>query len=392
MSRTAIERTSQGQSDDDGSPASQTDRNNKPVGAPAGPNGERKPEDAAPKKPARSRRLVVSIVLTLICVGVAGGVIYWWLENRYKVETDDAFITSHNVTVSPRVAGHVLRVFVDDNQDVKQGDPLLELDDRDFQQAVHADEAALANAKAQLSQAQAQEVSAKASVAQARADVLAVEASAAQAKSDLDRYHKVQASNPKAVSEQQVDQVESTARTTAAQAESAKEKVGVAEAQVKVSQATMVAAQAQVEKAEADLANAKLQLSYAHVVAAEDGQVTQCTVEVGNYLTQGQAVMALVPHKVWVVANYKETQLKSIRVGQPVKVHVDAYDIDLEGKVDSIQAGSGAVFSMLPPENATGNYVKVVQRVPVKIVFESLPDRRLSPGMSVEPTIDITPR
>ena len=155
-----------------------------------------------------------------------------------------------------------------------------------------------------------------------------------------------------------------------------------------VADSQIVVARAMVDKAKSDLDNAQLQLSYTTIYAAEDGQVTNRSVEVGNYVQPGQALMAIVPtHEVYVIANYKETQLKNVRLKQRVMIHVDAYDIDLPGHVESIQAGSGAAFSLLPPENATGNYVKVVQRIPVKILFDELPPQPLAPGMSVEPKI-----
>jgi membrane fusion protein (multidrug efflux system) len=232
-------------------------------------------------------------------------------------------------------------------------------------------------------------------VAQAEADVISAQANAAQAQSDLDRYLNVQKVDPRAVSKQVVDQATATARTTAAQLDANKQKQGATEAQVKVAQAQIVAAQAAIDKARADVENARLQLSYTKILAAEDGQVTNRSVEVGNYITPGQALMSLVPfnlNNMWVNANFKETQLKKMRVGQSVKIHIDAYDIDVPGHVQSVQAGTGAAFSLLPPENATGNYVKVVQRVPVRIDFTNpnqISNHLLRPGMSVEPKIRV---
>jgi membrane fusion protein (multidrug efflux system) len=340
------------------------------------------------------KRPIFRIALVIVIVGITIGGIVWWLSVRYRITTDDAFVATHNTTVSPRVSGHVEQILVDDNQYVKKGDLLVVLDDRDFIESLKSYQAALEMAQAQSLQAQSQVASAKASVAQAQADVVSAQANAAQAQSDLERYESVQKLDPRAVSKQQVDQSTATARTTAAQLEANKQKQGAAEAQVKVAQAQIVAAQAAIDKAKADVENARLQLSYAKIYAAEDGQVTNRSVEVGNYITPGQALMALVPwnlKNVWVNANFKETQLRHMRVGQPVKIHVDAYDMDVTGHVESIQAGSGAAFSLLPPENATGNYVKVVQRVPVKITFDQLPDQRLASGMSVEPTVNTRP-
>ncbi len=351
-----------------------------------------KDEDSEqPKKPPLYKRPLFWIIISAVVIGsIIAGVLIW-LDRRYKVGTDDAFITAHSTTVSPRVSGHVEQVLVDDNQEVKKGDLLVVLDPRDLQQALRANQASLENAQAQAVQANAQLTSAKAQVAQAEADVSSAQANANQAQADLERYQNVQKIDSRAVSKQQVDQANATARTTAAQLEAANQKKGAAEAQVKVAEAQIVAAQAAIDKARADVENASLQLSYGQIHAAEDGQVTNRSVEPGNYVTPGQALMSVVPRNVWVTGNYKETQLKEVKVGQPVKIHVDAYDMDLTGRVQSIQAGSGAAFSLLPPENATGNYVKVVQRVPVKITFDQLPMQRLAPGMSVEPTIDTKP-
>ena len=348
-----------------------------------GEEGENQPQ----KPPVYKRPLFWIILASVVVVGTIIGVA-WWLMTRDKVGTDDAFIAAHSTSVSPRVSGHVIDVKVDDNQEVKAGDLLVVLDDRDFQQALKANQAALEQARAQLVQAQAQLASAKAQVSQAQADVASAQANANQAQSDLQRYLNVQNSDPRAVSRQQVDQAIASARTTAAQLEASRQKQGAAEAQVNVAQSQIVAAQAAIDKSQADVENARLQLSYTQIRAADDGQVTTRSVEVGNYVTPGQAMMALVPTTVYVTANYKETQLKNVRVGQPVKIHVDAYNLDLWGHVQSIQAGSGAAFSLLPPENATGNYVKVVQRVPVKITLDHPPPMRLAPGLSVEPTID----
>lgn len=343
---------------------------------------------AEPPKPPLYRRPWFWIVAAIVLIAVIAGVIFWWMESRGKVSTDDAFIAAHVTSVSPRVAGHVMQVLVDDNQDVTKGQLLVKLDPTDFEQAVKSAQANLEMSRGQLTQANAQVIAAQAAVAQAKADVAAAQAAANQAQSDLERYQNVQKLDARAVSKQQIDQAVAASRTTTAQLQAAREKEGATNAQVSVAQAQVVSAQAAIDKAQSDLANAKLQVSYTEIRAAEDGQVTNRAVEPGNYVTPGQAMMALVPRDVWVNANFKETQLKELRPGQPVKIHVDSYGIDLDGHVQSVQAGSGAAFSLLPPENATGNYVKVVQRVPVKITLDRLPDQRLGPGMSVVPTVN----
>ena len=194
------------------------------------------------------------------------------------------------------------------------------------------------------------------------------EADLQQAQQDLARYRGV---NPAAITHQQLDQSNATAKSDAAKLDSARQAVLGAAAQVKAQQAKIDAARASKTQAEADLRNADLQLGYTIITAPRAGRVTKRSVNLGNYVTPGQALLAIVPDQMWVTANFKETQLTLMRVGQPVELHVDAFpDHPLHGTVESLQRGTGAVFSSLPAENATGNYVKVVQRVPVKIVFD----------------------
>jgi membrane fusion protein (multidrug efflux system) len=341
-----------------------------------------------PPKPPLYKRPWFWIVMAVVVIGGGAGLLIWWLHARWNVNTDDAFITTHYVTVSPRVAGHVTKVLVDDNQDVKQGQLLVQLDKSDFEEALKGAQAAYEQAIGQRQQAQAQVVAAKATVASNEADVAAAKANADQAQSDLERY---QSAGPRAVSQQTLTQAQANVRTTTANLQAAQAKLVASQAQVRLAESQVVVAEGAVHKAQADLENAKLQLSYTDIKAAEDGQVTNRNVDPGSYLTPGQALMALVPRNVWVIANFKETQLRNMRPGQPASIKIDAYGITLPGHVQSVQAGSGAAFSLLPPENATGNYVKVVQRVPVKIIFDRLPEQRLAPGLSVVPTVDTRP-
>jgi membrane fusion protein, multidrug efflux system len=269
---------------------------------------------------------LVAVVLLL-----AGGGIHWWRASG-RVSTDDAFIEGRIVRITVQVAGRVERLLVTDNQWVKEGQLLVQLDDREYR-------------------AQAEQATAEARAAQVAAENAAVDARRAE-----------QLFARQLVARQALDTALAAARMRAAEAEAARKR-----------------------SAEADL-----KLSYTRVTAPEDGRVTRRSVEEGTYLLVGQLLMNLVPNDIWVIANFKETQLDAIRPGQPVEVKVDAYrGMKLHGHVDSVQAGTGSRFSLLPPENATGNYVKVVQRVPVKIVLDERPpaDRPLGPGMSVVPTV-----
>jgi membrane fusion protein (multidrug efflux system) len=272
-------------------------------------------------------------ILIVALAGLTFGIRYYLHARAYE-STDDAFIEAHVVPVSPKVPSYVSKVHVDDNQHVQRDELLVELDPRDY-------DARLAQASANLTAGQVE-------VMRARMEA-----------------HRIRALVPdQAVSKQDMDNAVARERT----------------------------ALAQVAQSEAAVQQARLDLSYTKIVAPETGRITRKRVERGAYVQVGQTLFVIVPDHVWVVANYKETQLEHMRTGQPASIHVDAYpDKVFHGHVDSIQAGSGAAFSLLPPENATGNYVKVVQRVPVKIVIDDPPDDEhvLGPGMSVVPEIQV---
>jgi membrane fusion protein (multidrug efflux system) len=328
------------------------------------------------------------VVGLLVIAALAVGITLWWLHARQYESTDDAFIDAHIVLVAPQVAGRVQQVLVKDNQDVSKGQLLLKIDPAEYQVALDQAQAALAEAQGKLAQAQAQKSVADANAAQAQAQVQVVQANARNAQQELNRYQQLSRA---AVSQQQLDNATAAATSSAAQVQAAQKQAAAAAAQANAAVTAIATAKATVASAQAKIDQANLMLSYTQIRATEAGLVTRKSVVPGNYIQVGQQLMAIVPHEVWVTGNYKETQLADMKPGQPVEISVDAYpDLDLHGHVDSIQAGSGAVFSLLPPQNATGNYVKVVQRVPVKITFDSLPDHpRLAPGMSVEPTVKV---
>ena len=342
-------------------------------------------EPPPPKPPLLRRPWFWALAAVVIIGGAVGGVL-WWLHSRNYISTDDAFIAAHITNISPRVPGHVIAVHVNDNQDVKQNALLVELDPTDYQQALDSAKTQADVAKGQLESAQAQVNWAQASAAQAKADVASAQANQTQAEEDLKRY---QGADRRAVSQQQIDAALAAARSTTALLESARQKLAAAEAQIVVYRTQVATAQAQLQRAQVAVDQAQTQLSYTKVVAPQDGRITNRSVSRGDYVQTGQALMALVPTNRYVVANFKETELRDMRPGQPVEIKIDAYGRTLKGHVQSIQSGSGAAFSLLPPENATGNYVKVVQRVPVKIVFDEQVPPDLGPGMSVVPTIDI---
>jgi membrane fusion protein (multidrug efflux system) len=343
------------------------------------------PPPAAPK----SRRRV-AILFSVVLLVVVAGVILFYLHFIAPYEsTDDAFIEGHVTMISPRVAGPVVRLLIQDNQVVKEGDPLLEIDPRDYETKLAQTRADLAAARSQLEQARAQVAVDEAKAAQQSAAVTAAEAEARRAAADVERYQSVES---RAVSRTQLDLEQTRAKSTAASLEVARQQAKAAEAQVLLSRANVETAAAGVQQAEAKMEQARLDVSYTRVAAPVDGRVTRRSVEQGAYVQVGESLLALVPTNVWVVANFKETQLTDMRPGQPVRIRVDAFPgRRFQGHVDSLQAGTGARFSLLPPENAVGNYVKVVQRVPVKIVFDGPLDPRLdiAPGMSVQPAVKV---
>jgi membrane fusion protein (multidrug efflux system) len=340
-----------------------------------------------PRKRSRQQRILLVAVMGLVLL-IA--VIFYYREFIAPYEsTDDAFIDAYVTVISPRVPGQIERLMVTDNQEVKQGDVLVEIDPRDYEASRSQAQADLDAAHSQSDQSQARVKVSQAKVAQAQAAVTAAEAEAQRANDDLDRYKSVES---QAVSKSAFDQAQAEARSANANLEAVRSQAKAAEAEVALSEAGVETAAAAIQQTEAKLQQAELNLSYTKIIAPLDARVTARTVQPGNYVQPGQALLALVPKNVWVTANFKETQLTYMKPGQPVKLTVDAYpNQKFKGKVDSLQAGTGARFSLLPPENAVGNYIKVVQRVPVKIIFdEELPTNlEISPGMSVVPKVKV---
>lgn len=310
---------------------------------------------------ARARGHLLLVAAAAVVILVVTVLIY--NHYRHHVETDDAQIAADIYPIVSRVAGYVAEVPVDDNQNVELNALLVRIDPRDLEAKRDSLSAGLERAQAALSAAEAKTQAAKATRAKAR--------------SDLVRY-KAMAQN-KEISAQEYDAARATADALEAQYQAAEHETN--------------AAQAAVAEKEAELALTDLQLSYTRIVSPVRGGVTQKIVKNGQYIEPGQALMAIVDTaNPWIVANFKETQVKRLAPGQAVRIKVDAYpDAVFSGHVDSIQRGTGAQFSLLPPENATGNFVKIVQRVPVKIVFDSPPPSRylLAPGMSVIPEVKV---
>jgi membrane fusion protein (multidrug efflux system) len=360
-------------------------------------------ELAEKKKPFFHRRRVV-LGAALIAVAAIVYLATIFFHGLTHESTDDAFIDAHIVSVAPKISGRVSAVKVRDNELVKKGQVLLEIDRRDAEAAVAQKRAALQvsqahleNARMSAEQAAAHVDTRKAALASVQASTNAAAADTQKLQGDLSRNKALIASG--AISKQDYQHSLADATSSEATLESKKKQLQAAKAfaveavkQAASARTQVAAAQAEVAQAEAELRQVQLQESYTVVTAPEAGRVTNKTVEPGNYVQMGQPLFAIVPQHVWVTANFKETQLTNMRPGQPAEVEVDAYPSrPLRGHVDSIQAGSGARFSLLPPENATGNFVKVVQRVPVKIALDEQPavQHVLGPGMSAVPDVKV---
>ena len=318
--------------------------------------------------------------------------------------TDDAFVEGHVVSIAPRISGQVLAVHVLDNQLVHSNELLVEIDPADYamtvaqkQSAADAQESSYKLALAGLELMHAKVTTAGAAAQESKADTAAAAATAARTKADFERSQELRQQNT--ISQQEFDSAQAAAQQAEANLNATRQKAAADEsrineagAQLNATEAGVSMALAQFRQAQTGVQSAQLDLSYTKIVAPSDGRVTRKAVETGDYVQTGQTLLSIVPTEVWVVANFKESQLKHMKPGQPVLVEIDALGKTLRAHVDSIQAGSGARFSLLPPENATGNYVKVVQRVPVKIVFdEPLPaGHTIGPGLSVTPDVQVS--
>lgn len=362
-----------------------------------GPDKEKSPdkkEDPQPKKPEKpplyKRRGFIPAVI-IIAVVLIAAILVCWLILRQYVYTDDAYIDGHVTQVSARISSQVVALHIADNQLVHKGDLLIELDPTTFQVALEQAKAQAASSQGKLAQAQAQVGTAKASVLTATAQFDAAQVQFGNADRDLKRYQEV---DERARSRQQLDNAYTTRKNAQAQLEEAKAQKISADANVTSAEASVKAAQGDLETSMANEKSAEVNLFYCKIYSPVEGRVTARTVDVGNYVSPGQALFMLVDPRVWITANFKETQLTLMRPGQPVTIHVDAFPGHTwHGHVDSIQAGSGSRFSVLPAENATGNFVKIVQRVPVKIIFDAGENTNdapmLSPGLSVEPWVKV---
>jgi membrane fusion protein (multidrug efflux system) len=323
----------------------------------------------------------------LVVAGVIGGGFAYWLHARHFETTDDAFVDADISEISAQIAGRVTGLEVRDNQLVAAGQVLVEIDPRDAQARLDQMVAQRDEAAAQMAQARAMMPVRQADMDQAAANIRVAQADLDQSQRDLKRYTAI---NPRAITAQTIDQARSTTASAQARLDAAKHAAAGMRAQLAVAQTQIDAADAALRVADANVANARLQLSYTHVVAPTAGRIARRTVQLGNYVAAGQSLLAVVQPACWITANFKESQLADMHPGETASVTVDAFaGRELAAHVDSIQSGTGSVFSSLPAENATGNYIKITQRVPVKIVLDSTNCDRLAPGMSAEPRVTV---
>jgi membrane fusion protein, multidrug efflux system len=359
-------------------------------------NGAVQPTNAnradKPRKGPPRRFVIIGAVVAIL--GLLFGVRYWFYASTHE-DTDDAYVTGYTHQISSRITGTVEQVLVDDNWHVTAGQPLLKLDPRDYQVALEKDRASYLQAQAQLVQATAQIPLAEAELAQAQAQADSSKANSDYLQRTFERNNQLFYQGRGVISKQDLDTAQSQAETSVATYKANLAAVNVARENVKVAHAQEEAARAQANAAQAQVKNSELQLSYCTIVAPVSGRIAEKTVQTGNRVSVGQALMAVVEDNVWIVANFKETQLERIRVGQPVDIKIDALPhYRFKGRVDSLQPGTGSNFALLPPDNATGNFIKIVQRVPVKILFdpESIKAVRdkIVPGLSAVPSIAVT--
>ncbi len=344
------------------------------------------------QQPQKSTILRI-VILACVVLVIAVGSIIWFINARKFEGTDDAYVTGHIHAMSFRVSGTVSEVLIDDNEQVRAGQTLARLDPRDFEVQLKQSEASLEAARAELVQAEAQIAQADAQLQQAQAQTDAAGAKLNDSRRLYER-NKMLFESGGAISRQDYDNVQFQFQQDQAAFNSANAAVRVAQASVQAANARRAAALAQVDAGTEGVENAKLQLSYTILSAPTLGRVANKALETGQRVQFGQSVMAIVEQVVWIVANFKETQLGRIRAGQFVEISVDAIrGRKFRGKVDSFQSGTGAVFALLPPDNATGNFTKIVQRVPVKILFDrqSIEDYegRIVPGLSVVASVSV---
>ena len=364
-----------------------------PPADPNGPDAASSPASSAalpgPKPPGKRRPVLLAIAfVAAIGAGVYG--VHWWTVGRFIESTDDAYLQADSVTAAPKVGGYVTQVYVLANQHVKRGDPLVKLDPRQYQASVDQSQATIDGRQADIRRVEADILQQQAQLTQARAQAESARLAFAHAQDEVNRHAPLAVTG--ATTDERLAELRSNRDQAASQLAGSVAAVKAAEGRLQSSEAQIAQTRAQVKAAEAALRQNHLDIDDTTVRAAIDGRVGDTTVRVGQFVQPGTRLMTVVPTQdVYLVANFKETQIARMRIGQPVALHVDALpDADLRGTVESFSPGTGAQFALLPSENATGNFTKIVQRVPVRIRVQADPALRdrLLPGLSVTTEVD----
>ncbi len=373
-------------------------------------NGGYESMEEKKEKPNRGRKKLAAFILLPIIIILGGVVLYLYIQYKEThISTDDAFVDGRVHVIASKVPGTLKALYIIDNQFVKKNDLILEIDPADYnvrvkeaQAGFHAERARLSELQDRVNTAKRQLAEIIASLEAAQANVELQKANLELAKVNLQRSESLL--KKEAIPRQQYDNSKTNYEVAVAQVKAAQDQVKQIEASletqralIKQTESGIPPQEAQIRQKEATLQGAELNRGYTKIYAPSEGYITKRTVEIGNQIQAGQPLMAVIPlaqEDIWITANYKETQLERVKPGQKIKIKVDTYPGKVfYGRVDSIMSGTGAVFSLFPPENATGNFVKVVQRIPVKIVLDkgSDPGHLLRIGMSVVPTILIEP-
>jgi membrane fusion protein, multidrug efflux system len=359
--------------------------------APSGSTPGDVSKDAAtpPSRRSKAGRILLPVAIVLAIIGVLA-LGYWWVVGRFMQSTDDAYLRADSMTVAPKVSGYVTDVYVGDNATVKAGDPLARLDGRQYQAALDQAQATVDARQADIQRAQAGILQQRAAIEQAKAQLLVAQVSSRHADDEVRRYAPLATSGAESSDQLSVlisnrDQAHATLAADTAALDQAQARVADLNAQI-------AQAKAQLEAAQASARQSKLDLEDTLIRSALPGRVGDRTVRVGQYAQPGTRLMTVVPIEgVYLTANFKETQIGQMRAGQPASIRVDALpDTELHGVVDSFAPGTGSEFALLPPENATGNFTKIVQRVPVRIRLDTDEKTRqlLVPGLSVTVKVD----
>jgi len=360
------------------------------------------------EKQNHSRKRIAAFIILPLLMAIGAGILYFYLQyKKTHISTDDAFVDGRVHAIASKIPGTVKVIHVKDNQFIKKGDLILEMDPMDYEVRVKEAQAGLETEKAKLSEIRDRVDTVKkqlreiiASLEQARANFELQEANLQQAEIDLKRAEYLL--KKEVIPRESYDKTKTNYDVAVAQVKAARERIKQLEASletqravIKQTESSLIPQHAQIQQKDAISKGAELNKSYTKIYTPSDGYIAKRSVEIGNQIQPGQSLMAVVPlDDIWITANYKETQLERVKPGQKVKINVDTYPSKVfHGKVDSVMAGTGAVFSLFPPENATGSYVKIVQRIPVKIVLDqgTDPAHILRIGMSVVPTILVEP-